>query len=81
MDDIRTIYRTFFEQSKDLQYDMEDTLIEIYENAAEVKARFRINQTLKKNGEKRLWKGPIRWVLVKEDAILKIGMLDYQLAR
>jgi len=81
MDDIRTIYRTFFEQSKDLQYDMEDTLIEIYENAAEVKARFRINQTLKKNGEKRLWKGPIRWVLVKEDAALKIGMLDYQLAK
>jgi len=81
MDDIRTIYRTFFEQSKDLQYDMEDPLIEIYENAAEVKARFRINQTLKRNGEKRLWKGPIRWVLVKEDAVLKIGMLDYQLAR
>ncbi len=81
MDDIRTIYRTFFEQSKDLQYDMEDTLIEIYQNAAEVKARFRINQTLKKDGEKRLWKGPIRWVLVKEDAVLKIGMLDYQLAR
>jgi hypothetical protein len=81
MDDIRTIYRTFFEQSKDLQYDMEDPLIEIYENAAEVKARFRINQTLKRNGEKRLWEGPIRWVLVKEDAVLKIGMLDYQLAR
>jgi curved DNA-binding protein CbpA len=81
MDDIRTIYRAFFEQSKDLQYDMEDTLIEIYENAAEVKARFRINQTLKSNGEKRFWKGPIRWVLVKEDAVLKIGMLDYQLAK
>jgi hypothetical protein len=81
MDDIRTIYRTFFEQSKDLQYDMENPLIEIYQNAAEVKARFRINQTLKKNGEKRLWEGPIRWVLVKEDAVLKIGMLDYQLAK
>ena len=81
MDDIRTIYRTFFEQSKDLQYDMENPLIEIYQNAAEVKARFRINQTLKENGEKRLWEGPIRWVLVKEDAVLKIGMLDYQLAK
>jgi len=81
MDDIRYIYQTFFDQSEDLQYDMEETSIEIYQNAAEVKARFRINQTLKKNGEKRLWKGPIRWVLVKEDAALKIGMLDYQLTK
>jgi hypothetical protein len=80
-EDIRYVYRTFFEQSKDLLYDMEDASIEIYQNAAEVKARFRIDQTLKKNGEKRLWKGPIRWVLVKEDADLKIGMLDYQLIR
>jgi curved DNA-binding protein CbpA len=81
MDDIRYVYRTFFEQSKDLQYDMGDTSIEIYQNAAEVKARFRINQTLKRNGEKRLWIGPIRWVIVKEDAGLKISMLDYQLTR
>jgi len=81
MDDIRYVYRTFFEQSKDLQYDMEDASIEIYQNAAEVKARFRINQTLKKDGEKRLWEGPIRWVLVKENMVLKISMLDYQLMR
>ncbi|MEI9478414.1 MAG: DnaJ domain-containing protein [Deltaproteobacteria bacterium] len=81
MDDIRRIYENFFNQSKDLQYLIEDVSIEIYQNAVEVKARYKVDQTLKKGGERKLWKGPIRWVLVKEDGALKILLLDYQLIK
>jgi curved DNA-binding protein CbpA len=81
MDDIRRIYETFFNQSKDLQYLIEDVSIEIYQNAVEVKARYKVDQTLKKGGEKKVWKGSIRWVLVKEDGVLKILLLDYQLIK
>ena len=80
-DDIRRIYENFFNQSKDLQYLIEDVSIEIYQNAVEVKARYKVDQTLKKGGERKLWKGPIRWVLVKEDGALKILLLDYQLIK
>jgi hypothetical protein len=81
MDDIRRIYEAFFNQSKDLHYLIEDVSIEIYQNAVEVNARYKVDQTLKKGGEKKLWKGPIRWVLVKEDGVLKILSLDYQLVK
>jgi hypothetical protein len=74
---IRKIYNDFVNQSQELQYRIEDMKIEIYENAVEVKARYEVNQILKGGGEK-LWKGHIRWVLVKEDGALKILSLDYQ---
>ena len=74
---IREIYNDFFNQSQELQYRIEDMKIEIYENAVEVKARYEVDQKLKGGGEK-LWKGHIRWVLVKEDGALKILSLDYQ---
>jgi hypothetical protein len=44
----------------------------------EVKARFRVDQRLKKRGEEKVWEGNISWVLVKEDGNLKISSLDYQ---
>jgi hypothetical protein len=75
--EIRKIYHDFFDQSHELQYHIEDMKIEIYENAVEVKARYEVNQILKGGGEK-VWKGHIRWVLVKEDGALKILSLDYQ---
>jgi len=51
---------------------VEGMKIEIYQNRVEVKARFRVDQRLKKRGEEIVWKGNIRWVLVKEDGNLKI---------
>jgi ketosteroid isomerase-like protein len=78
IDDIRAIYETFFGQSQDLRYHIEEIVFEIYQNAIEVKARYTVDQTLKKGGEKKLWNGPIRWVFVKEDGALKILRLDYQ---
>jgi curved DNA-binding protein CbpA len=76
--EIRSIYTKFFDQSQELRYRVEGMKVEIYENAVEVKARFRVDQTLKRRGEEKVWTGTIRWVLVKEDGALKIISLNYQ---
>jgi hypothetical protein len=78
LEGIRSIYTKFFDQSLELQYRLEGMKIEIYENAVEVKARFRVNQILKRRGEEKVWTGTIRWVLVKEEGALKIISLNYQ---
>jgi hypothetical protein len=75
---IRKIYANFFDQSQEIQYTMNDVRIEIYQNGVEVQARYELVQMLKKSGEKKIWKGDIRWRLVKEDGTLKILFLDYQ---
>ena len=75
---IRKIYTDFFNQGQEVHYNMQDMRIEIYQNVVEVKARYEINQILKKEGEKKTWRGGICWVLVKEGGILKIVSLDYQ---
>ena len=76
--EIRSIYTKFFDQSQELRYRVEGMKVEIYENAVEVKARFRVDQTLKRRGEEKVWTGTIRWVLVKEEGALKIISLNYQ---
>jgi hypothetical protein len=78
LDGIRKIYTDFFDRSQTLRYRMVDRKIEIYENGVEVRARYELEQILIKSGEKKVWRGTIRWVLVKEDGILKIISLDYQ---
>jgi hypothetical protein len=75
---IRNIYAKFFNQSQELRYQIEGMKIEIYENSLDVKARFRVDQRLKKGEEEKIWKGSIRWVLVEENGNLKISSLDYQ---
>jgi hypothetical protein len=75
---IRKIYAKFFNQSQEIEYHMKDMRIEIYQNGVEVKARYELVQVLKKGGGKKIWRGDIRWTLVKEDGGLKILSLDYQ---
>ena len=76
--EIRVIYSDFFKQMSSLQNSVEDMKIEIYQNAAEVKARYVIAQVLKKGGEKKVLKGSGRWVLIREDGTLKILSIDYR---
>jgi len=76
--EIRKIYSDFFNQMISLQNSIEDVKIEIYQNAAEVKARYTVNEVLKKGGEKRVLKGSGRWVLIKENGLLKILSIDYK---
>jgi hypothetical protein len=78
LEGIRKIYIDFFNQGEKVRYRMQDMKIEIYQNAAEVKARYEIVQTMKTEGWERVWRGNIRWVLGKENGALKILSLDYQ---
>jgi hypothetical protein len=77
LDGIRRIYENFFHQSLDLRYSMGDTRVEVYQNAVEVKARYEVDQILRKDGERKIWRGRIQWMLVKEDGALKIISLNY----
>jgi hypothetical protein len=75
---IRKIYTDFFNQSQDVRLNTQDMKIEIYQNAVEVKARYEIEQRVMKSGERKTWRGPIRWVLIKEDGNLKVLSIDYK---
>jgi len=78
LEEIRRIYENFFDQSLRLQYSLDDMRVEIYQNAVEVKARYEVNQISRIDGEKKMWKGRIQWMLVKEDGTLKIISLNYR---
>lgn len=75
---IGKIYAKFFNQSGELRYDLGEMKAEIYQNAVEVRARYEVNQLEKKSGEKKVWRGWVRWTLAKEQGALKIVSLDYQ---
>jgi hypothetical protein len=77
-DAIRKIYSVFFAQSQELRYRLDDTRIEIYQNAVHIKARYKVKQRLKKGMGKKIWRGDIRWILVRENGVLKIRYLDYK---
>jgi hypothetical protein len=77
LEEIRRIYENFFHQSLEIQYSVEDMKVEIYRNAVEVKARYELGQVLRTGGEKKIWKGQIQWMLVKEDGALKIISINY----
>jgi len=75
---IRSIYTKFFDESKELRYQADEMKTEIYQNRIEVRARFRVDQTMKKPKMQKVWNGNIRWILGREDGVLKILSLDYQ---
>ena len=75
---IREIYSDFFDKAQTLHCRFEDWKVEIYDNAVEVKARYEIGQIMKRTGETKILKGRIRWVLVRQDGILKILSIDHQ---
>jgi hypothetical protein len=77
LEEIRRIYTQFFNQSQELRYRMEEMKIEMYQNAVEVKARYELHQLPKKGREEKIYRGFIRWVLVKENETLKVRFLDY----
>ena len=77
-EEIKRIYTRFFRQSAELSYHIEGLKIEVYENGAEAKAQFQVEQVLRAGGEIKMWEGSIRWVLHKENGALRIISLDYQ---
>lgn len=77
-EEIRKIYSHFFNESLNLQLKLEGLKIELYENAAEVRATYQIDQIRKESGDRRSWRGRIRWLLGKESGTLKIVSLEYR---
>ncbi|MBP1700654.1 MAG: hypothetical protein H6Q41_5842, partial [Deltaproteobacteria bacterium] len=75
---IRSFYTKLFDQSQELRCQIEGMKIEISQYRVDVKGRFRVDQKLKKDGEDKVLKGNIRWVLVKEEGRLKISSIDYK---
>ena len=75
---IKNIYSRFLNQSDELQYYLDDMKIEIYQNVVEVRARYKLDQVLAKQGSEKTWRGDIRWVLIREGGALKIISLDYR---
>jgi hypothetical protein len=56
---------------------MEDTKIEIFQNAVKARSLYEVDQILKKSGEKKVWRGEIRWILTRENGALRIRSLDF----
>jgi ketosteroid isomerase-like protein len=77
-DEIRKIYSDFFDKSQELQYNIEDMRIQIYQNTVYVIARYEVEQILKRGGKRGIWRGDIRWIVVRENGDLKIRSLDYR---
>jgi len=77
-EEIKRIYTRFFRQSAELSCHIDGLKIEVYENGAEAKAQFQVDQVLRAGGERKIWKGSIRWVLHKENGALRVISLDYQ---
>jgi hypothetical protein len=78
LETIRKSYSHFFKESMEVRYRMNNERIDIYQNGIEVKATYEVRQIVEKRGQEKIWKGPIRWRLIKEDGALKILSLDYQ---
>jgi hypothetical protein len=77
-DEIKEMYSDFFNKSHELRYRIADATIDIYQNAVEVTARYEVDQISKKKGNKKLWTGHIRWILVREDGKLRIRFIDFR---
>ena len=78
LDEIKRTYTRFFKRSEELSYRMKDLKFEIYQNGVEARANYELDQVLKRRGEKRAWKGDIRWFLIRENGSLKVLSLEYQ---
>jgi len=75
LDEIIREYSDFFNQSKELRYHLQDMWVEIYRNAADIRARYKLNQVLKTSGNEKIWRGQIHWILARENGTLKIRYL------
>jgi ketosteroid isomerase-like protein len=78
LEGIRRIYENFFNQSQGLEYRIENIKIEVVQNSIQVRARYEIDQVLNKEEGRKIWRGHIQWILVKEEGVFKITSLNYQ---
>jgi curved DNA-binding protein CbpA len=75
---IRKIYANFFQHTEELRYKVRDVKIEPHKDGFKVAADYELEGVLKKGKQRKVWRGQVRWVLIKEEGNLKILSLDYQ---
>ncbi len=75
---IRKVYATFFQHNEELRYKVSNVKVEPHKDGLQVMADYELEGVLKKGKERRVWKGQVRWVLMKEEGGLKVLSLDYQ---
>lgn len=75
-DEIKKMYLDLFNQSEELRFEIEDMRIAIYWNGVEAMGHCEVDQILKRGGQRRVWEGQVRWILVRENGALKIRYLD-----
>ncbi len=75
---IRKIYGDFFRQMETVHYQIAINKIEPQQNRVEVRAQYQLEGTVAQGRKYQNWQGQIRWILVKENGVLKILSLDYQ---
>ena len=75
---IKKSYQTFFDQMETVQYRITIDKIEPQQNSIRVSGQYQLEGIPLKGRTKENWKGQVRWVLVREDGVLKILTLDYQ---
>jgi ketosteroid isomerase-like protein len=75
-DEIKRMYSDLFNQSQEVRYHIEDIRIDVFQNAVVVRGHCEVDQVLKRGRQRRVWEGEVRWILVRENGVLKIRYLD-----
>jgi len=75
---IRKVYANFFQHNEKLRYKIRDVEIQPHKDGFQVFANYELEGILKKGKERKVWRGQVRWVLIKEKGTLKVLSLDYQ---
>lgn len=76
-EDIREAYHRTITYSRSIIYDLEIYQIQTYTQTAYVTGYYKIIQTFKSGGKKRVLQGDIQWELVQENGSLKIKEVNY----
>jgi len=75
--DIREIYQRTFENSHSLQYDLEIYTVQTYKESTTVTGRYEVIQIFRANPFKKVYRGNIKWELIREGGVLKIKEINY----
>lgn len=76
-EDIREIYRKYFEVSDSLLYHLEIYTVQVYSSSALVNGRYEVTQSFKGVNKKKIFQGNIQWNIIREGDALKIKEINY----
>jgi len=75
--DILEAYRETFDNSKEIQYNLEIYTIQVSQDGAFVSGRYELVQSMKGRKKSEVSRGNIQWELKRENGALKIREINY----